>query len=99
MNHLVSKVGDLNLELSSKQREVEQQTIKQEEMENTTNTVQHEVELKTQSMIALQDALQRTKLQNEKLELKLNETRDNLAENQISRHKLKTVNACLREGE
>lgn len=99
MNHLVSKVEGLNVELASKQRVIEQQTAKLEEMEKSTNAAKHEAKLKSDGIAALQETLRRIKVQNEQLESKLKDTRDKLADSQISRHKLETVNGGLQEGE
>ena len=99
MSHLASNVEDLRLQLTSKQDEIEKQGDKLSKLERIADSAKRDAGITANITISVQDRLRCAKLQNEKLDLKLRESHDELADSQISLHKTKTAKDSLQIGE
>ncbi|KAL9186531.1 hypothetical protein ACHAXT_005769 [Thalassiosira profunda] len=94
-NHLSSTVDGLQSQLTSKQGDVEKLSEELRTQQSNLDSAKREAKASAETTLALQETLRRAKQQSQKLEEKLAETRDKLADSQIARHKLETTNNGL----
>ena len=99
MSSLAYKVDKQANEIVSKNEALEKQSDKVCKAEQAANAAKMEAKLNADTVVALQDNLRRTKMQQEQLELKLKATRDELEDAKLSQHKLSQQNDSLQGGE
>ena len=99
MSSLAYKVDKQANEIVSKNEALEKAADKVCKAEQASNTGKQEAKLNEDTVVALQDNLRRTKMQQEQLELKLKATSDELEDSKLTQHKLTQHNESLQGGE
>ena len=82
-------------QLASKQNEIDNLSEKYKQLQRETHLSKRDAKSNADAVIALQESMRQTKFRNEQLESSLKDTRNQLDDNQISNHSLKTKNDCL----
>jgi chromosome segregation ATPase len=87
----VSQSQDFQLQLTSKQSELDKLVEKCHQLERDVHTTKHETKVASATNTSLQESNRQMKQRNEQLGIALQETKDNLDDNRITQHKHETT--------